>query len=179
LLDNGENKITWYENNKTVGRIEKMEIEESLKTVFELRHTLEHVMFKDFHAIYDYKDGMNQTHMISLMALYISGPLTMTNLSKKLNIEKGSFTPVANKLIKFGYVKKERNEIDKRVYQLSLTKRGNEIAKDYGKSHVRYVSELLSKLDEEKKEQFFNAVRSATEILLMLSGDINKIFPVE
>ncbi|WP_105617814.1 MarR family winged helix-turn-helix transcriptional regulator [Vallitalea okinawensis] len=147
-----------------------MTIDEEI--IFELRANLEHVIIKQFVGNYDMPEGLNQTHMITLIVLYFNGSAPMSDLSQKLNIEKGSFTPVANKLIQLDYIKKERNEVDKRVYELSLTDQGTEVAKKFATSHIEYIKDLVGTLDNEQKDSFFNAVSMVNEVLKGFSNNV-------
>ena len=99
----------------------------------------------------------------------MEGSYPMSDLSHKINLEKGSFTTVANKLMDLEYIKKTRNEVDKRVYELSLTDSGKRIAVEFATMHNKYINELLNQIDDDKKDEFFKAVKLMKDILMEIS----------
>ena len=145
--------------------------------IMQLKGAMEHVLFKEFLQHYDLPEGLNPTHVMTLMSLMMMGPIQMSELSKRLNLEKGSFTPVANKLIKKGLIKKERSEVDLRVYELSLTDSGIEMAKNFGSAHMNYTKGLLDKLDD--KEAFIEAIAKVTAGLEKLSPNMFSSFEMK
>lgn len=135
------------------------EIDKSIESLFELRHLAENVFFRKFLGQYDFEDGMNQSGTMAVMILFFHGKLPMKHVSEALNMEKGSFTPVANKLIKNGYINKTRDENDKRVYYLEVTEKGKTFAEKFGQEHVDYVNGLINALTEIEKQTLFDAVK--------------------
>lgn len=135
-----------------------VEISELLNEIFEHKLIFERVFFKNFTDGYNFPKELNQTHIRTILMLYFKDSCPMTKISKKTNLEKGSFTSVANKLIKLGYIEKHRDEIDKRVYKLNLTQKGKKIAAEVGIAHNEYVNNLFGKLSSKEKVEYFKAV---------------------
>jgi MarR family 2-MHQ and catechol resistance regulon transcriptional repressor len=148
-----------------------MLIEKSLNNIFELHATMDHKIFKDFIKAYPMPDKLNHRHMRAIINLYFVEKASMTEISQRLSIEKGSFTPVADKLIKLGYIINERSQKDRRVYEMSLTPKGKELAKDFVETHNDYITDLFSKLSQEELKAFSDALELVTVTLKKISND--------
>lgn len=147
-----------------------MILEKSLNTIFELHSALEHNLFKTFTKRYPLPDKLKSRHMHSIVILHFRERASMSEMSNILNIEKGSFTTVADKLITTGYVINERSVKDKRVYELSLTAKGTDLAEQFVKDHRQYISDLFGKLDEKQLLAFSEALEIVTDTIASL-GD--------
>ena len=101
--------------------------EDRIEGLFELHRAIISIFFKGFEDTWQLPDELNYTHMKAVMILGFHGHLTMSELSGMLAIEKGSFTPVARKLIGKGLIEKKRSAEDLRVYHLVLTEEGREL----------------------------------------------------
>lgn len=147
-----------------------MILEKSLNTIFELHSALEHNLFKSFTKNYPLPDKLKSRHMHSIVILHFRERASMSDMSSILNIEKGSFTTVADKLITTGYVINERSAKDKRVYELSLTDKGTALAEKFVKDHRHYIADLFSTLNENQLSAFSGALEIVTDTIASL-GD--------
>ena len=138
--------------------------DEDLKSIFSLKANIEMVFFKAYIMNSSMPKPLNFTHAKTLIHLFFRGAMSMSDISRHLNLEKGSFTPVANILIKMGYVSKIHSSEDRRIYNLELTEKGYEFAKAYTTDHVNFVKEKLTLLSDEEKEAYFGAIYTLIEL---------------
>ena len=146
-----------------------LKFDEVYKSVFILKVAMEQTMFRAFIQEYPLPEGTNPTHIKALAALSIRGKCPMSEIAHFLNLEKGSFTPVANKLIALGYIVKERSQEDKRVYNISLSEEGMAIADKFLEGHADYVRGLLESLSPEQQEEFYNSLEMVTSTLFKIT----------
>lgn len=142
-----------------------MDREEQFKSVIDLKVLLDHGFFKAFVAHYSFPQGINNTHMKTLMMLHFNPSVSMVDLSRMLNLEKGSFTPVAGKLLRLGYIVKNQNPDDRRAFLLNLTGKGEDAANAFKKSHMEYIGSLIETIDPKDKEKFFESVQCINNIM--------------
>ncbi|MDM8534290.1 MarR family transcriptional regulator [Clostridiaceae bacterium HSG29] len=135
-----------------------VKISEALNEIFEHKSIFEKVFFENFIDGYSFPKELNQTHIRTILMLYFKDSCPMAKISEKTNLKKGSFTSVANKLIKLGYIEKNRDKIDKRVYKLNLTQKGKKIASEVGIAHNEYVNNLFKGLSSKEKTEYFKAI---------------------
>ena len=65
------------------------------------------------------------THGNVLTALYESKEkLTMKDIARIISKDKSTVTPLINKLVKLGYIEKQKSEADGRVTFIQLTQKG-------------------------------------------------------
>lgn len=136
-----------------------MNEKESLKSIFELRSIIENVYFRSFERQLDLPVKLNHTHLKTMMILNFEGEKSMSVISEKVNLEKGSFTSVANTLIDLGFVLKTQENADRRVYGLKLTSKGEEFAVEYAKNHMDFMHEKLQTLTEDEKTCYFASIQ--------------------
>ena len=130
-----------------------------IEGIFELHRYIVSMFFKDFEDTFEPSDGLNFTHIKAAMTLYFHGKMTMSELSRRLVLEKGSFTPVAAKLIKTGYIKKEQTPADKRAYNLVLTASGKELTARLKNAHWRFMTAALGQLPPDEQDDYFELIR--------------------
>ncbi|MDK2866854.1 MAG: hypothetical protein PWP51_1440 [Clostridiales bacterium] len=134
--------------------------DENLKSIFHLRANLENVFFKDFDNQMDFPKHLNHTHFKTLIILSFEGELPMSEISHKLSLEKGSFTAVANTLMKLGLIEKRQRPDDRRIYTISLTDEGKAFAEQYKADHRHFIRNRLTKLSDAEREAYFSSVRT-------------------
>lgn len=134
-------------------------IDYELHNILGMVTIINETFFRSFQKLYPLPTGLNKTHMRTLMFIRLEGSSPMNLLSKKVDLEKGSFTPVAEKLIKMGYIEKVQSAVDKRKSLLQLTPLGHQFAMDFETKHLEHINSILSKLDENEKEMYLSAIR--------------------
>tara|TARA_A100001015_G_scaffold228023_1_gene257623 strand:- start:4317 stop:4739 length:423 start_codon:yes stop_codon:yes gene_type:complete len=105
--------------------------------------------------------GLSPSHAEILYYLLREGSLKMSTISNRINKDKSTVTALVNKLIRQGYVKRERSTKDSRIYFIMLTDEGerlrpvfNDISeslvaqffKPFSKKELYTMHDLLSKI---------------------------------
>ncbi len=134
-----------------------MDIKEKVKSVFDARWGMEQIFFREFAESIEL-DDLNFTHIKSMMMLNFEGKCSMTTVSKRLQLEKGSFTPVAKKLIEYNYVEKEQNDQDKRSYSLKLSQKGKAFVDDFLEKHIEYIASRIDLLSSHEQNEYFSLI---------------------
>lgn len=138
--------------------------DDKIESIFELRRTLEISFFKSFEESYDFPPGLNFTHMKTIIHLHIHGKLSMSEICSLMVLEKGSFTPVAAKLVEHELVVKKRCCQDRRIFYLDLSHKGQDLAACFFKAHVEYMRSILEKLPLEDQDEYFELIKRLNKL---------------
>ncbi|MCY7602130.1 MarR family winged helix-turn-helix transcriptional regulator [Bacillus altitudinis] len=125
----------------------------------ELDLRLFRVWMKAYHALFAniqkdierYDIGFENFQILEL--LYSKGPHPVQKISEILSIPSGSITYVFNKLEKQELVKRQCAPSDKRVFLVLLTDKGKQLFDDIFPKHTDVISQNLSFIETEEKEQ--------------------------
>lgn len=111
--------------------------------------------------------------------------ITMTELVDYINSPMSTATGIVDRLVKNGYVNRERSETDRRVVILRLTEVGSQLIKKLKDMISEYLSMVLDDLTEEEKKFMtgialkvmnkFQAKLSRTTLDVQNNNDIRKI----
>lgn len=93
--------------------------------------------------------SISDIHTIVAIGLYEKNPMSVA--ANRLGITLATLTVAVNKLVKLGYVTRERSEDDRRKVLLSLTKEGRKAYRVHHLFHERMIAEALSELTEEEE----------------------------
>lgn len=86
------------------------------------------------------------------------GARTMTDVSGILGITVGTLTTAINRLVTKGYVERNRSETDRRVVEISLTKRGRLAYKIHEAFHREMVKNMIEGLSIEDNDVLIEAL---------------------
>ena len=105
-------------------------------------------------------DDLIPTHGNVLTALYESNKkLTMTDIAKKISKDKSTVTPLINKLLELGYIKKEKSKDDKRVTYISLTDKARDIEDTFNSISSEVRETAYKNFTQEEKAEFFRLLK--------------------
>lgn len=119
-------------------------------------HTLKQGEFKDL--------SITEIHTIEAIGMY--GSKIMSEIAEKLQITMGTLTTAIDKLIKKGYVERKRSETDRRIVNVSLTKRGKLAYRIHEKFHFDMVKSMVDKYTEQEEEILVSALKKLSDHLL-------------
>ena len=88
--------------------------------------------------------------------------ISVSELSKKLDVKKSTVSIAINQLIDLGIVNKIQSSSDKRFYSLQLTPKGNQIMEMHKQVHKNTIKKILKILNPEEVENFVKIVNKIT-----------------
>lgn len=139
-----------------------------LNLIFELSHIYRDVFVRDFLADYPTPEGLNRTHLRTMLFIMFANNPKMSEISGNMGLEKGSFTPVAQKLLALGYISKSKTDKDRRKSILNLTDKGVNLAEEYYTAHAKYINEKLDLLGSDR-ELYLNTLETLLEFTKKMS----------
>jgi len=143
--------------------------DQELKLVFHHIPFFTHVFLDGSTVIREHED-MNKPHVHAIIYLKINGPSAMSTVARFLGLEKGSFTPIANRLIHWGYVTRELDQEDHRRFLLQLTDSGVEFANRIRRERSEHFAAQVDKLNGTQRKQFFAALAKIQQLLTKING---------
>jgi len=105
--------------------------------------------------------SLTETH--TLNAIGKNGSKTMSEVAAFLDIAVSTLTVSITRLIKKGYVERMRDESDRRVVLVRLTKKGEKAYNLHAYFHARLINSALSYLSDEEEEVLIGALRKVHE----------------
>lgn len=135
-------------------------IAENMLSIFPL-------IIKKFSKIGDFEN--NQCLPVSqcniLFLLHTFEILTMSEISKRLSINKSNLTPLIDKLISEDLVKRTPGEKDRRIIQISLTEKGIKFVENHKVLAVSKLKEKFSQFNEEELKELSHSFSSINKII--------------
>lgn len=108
---------------------------------------------------------MPHSYFHILKVLNKRGPLPMSEIGRRVYISKSNMTSLIDKLVENGLAERIPDKNDRRVINIALTNRGNQIIAEW---HVHSNHELktkLSSLSDEDLETFYGSIKNIKTIL--------------
>ena len=97
---------------------------------------------------------MKELHAIDAITMH--DHLTVTQVADKLNLSKATITSTVDRLVRKGYAERIRDEKDRRVVHIELTKKGL-VCRAYRAYHNMMVRSFLQNMDDEELETIYQA----------------------
>jgi len=94
--------------------------------------------------------SITEIHTVEAVGLY--GSKTMSEISALLEITMGTLTTAVDKLIKKGYMERSRSDTDRRIVNVSLTKRGKLAYRIHEKFHLDMVQAIMLDFTPQEEE---------------------------
>lgn len=100
------------------------------------------------------------THGNVLTALYEnSEKLTMKDIAQIISKDKSTVTPLINKLVKLGYIRKQKSDADGRVTFIELTEKGRAVRPSYENISRKINATAFNGFSDEEKKEFLRLLK--------------------
>ena len=108
--------------------------------------------------------GLTHTQFFLLTALYEEDGILVSELAKKIGVDKATMTGLIDRLEQDGLIKREKDHNDRRVYKIFLTKKSEELREKLTKIYHEVNMLFLSSLSNQEKETLNNIINKIENI---------------
>ena len=108
--------------------------------------------------------GLTHPQYLVMLALWEHAPLSVRDLSRLLQLDPATLSPLLKRLEASGYVRRERNPLDERALAVDLTTEGRALRRQALKVPAAIVERLGMDLDEltELQRRLTRVIAAAT-----------------
>ncbi len=106
-----------------------------------------------------------------LKVLKKRGELPMSEIGRMVYISKSNMTSIIDKLVENGLAERLPDKNDRRVINIALTDKGNDLLRDWRKNSNNEIKMNLSTLSDEDLEKFYDSVENIKNILNKMDDD--------
>ncbi|CAH0119713.1 hypothetical protein PAE9249_02220 [Paenibacillus sp. CECT 9249] len=104
-------------------------------------------------------EGIATSHGDIIYALFKTPRLTMADISRRINKDKSTVTALVDKLVRLGYVTKERDVEDTRVVYVALTDKGKELQPIFESVSKELLDLFYLGISEKEKENLLHILK--------------------
>jgi DNA-binding MarR family transcriptional regulator len=97
--------------------------------------------------------------IIVMDALLEMGTCTMGVLAKMLNLTKSAATVIVDRMIRKGFVRRERSNEDRRVVSVVLLKKGEDMIRRVNEERRNMLNEFYSALNESERKEYIKLLK--------------------
>ena len=142
-----------------------MAIREDLNTFFvDCFYSILYTEERQLESVTNGHVTLKEIHLIE--AVFQSKATNENNFStiaKKLKITLGTLTTAFTKLEKKGYLVKEQDKKDKRIYYVNPTRLAEFINAEHTRFHEKLIEGIVNTLGEEEQHNLVNALKQLTQ----------------
>jgi len=109
---------------------------------------------------------ITEPQYITLTYLAKNNNCTMGQLKEYLDVSLSTLTGIIDRMVRDGYVERERGVDDRRVVRVRMTKKGAEVAKELSKKRHERIVSVLELLKAEDQELLISTFEKLTDHLM-------------
>lgn len=112
--------------------------------------------------------GLPPAQLAVMLMLLENGPMQMSQLASRAHTSRPNLTMLVERLHKEGLVQRTQSESDRRVVEISMTKKAVDQFEQYKKDSAENMLLLIDQLDQESKDKLAVAVKDINSVLRKL-----------
>ena len=109
------------------------------------------------------KYGVSTVESRCIRKLYEKKQLTVNQMAREMSLTSSRVTRIIDGLVAKKMVVRESGENDRRIYNLSLTPKGEKLANDLIQDHVKIHEEIIKKNPEEYHHSMIEILKKLNE----------------
>ena len=116
--------------------------------------------------------ALSKHEIFTMMQLERKGEITMTQLAEYVNVSMSTATGIVDRLVKNGYLSRNRTETDRRIVMITLTDKAKNLIADIKTIGTNYLTLVGDSLTEEERAFLY---RIFTKIIGILNTNQDSI----
>lgn len=97
--------------------------------------------------------GFTSTQCYSLLEIWKSESISMSELSEKMNLNSSTMTRILDNLVRDGYILREKSEEDRRLVLVSLSEKGKDSAVELNETVNAYYKKIIMNIPNGQLEE--------------------------
>lgn len=110
---------------------------------------------------------LSKSELFAMLIVERYDEVIMSKIADNINVSMSTATGIVDRLVKNGYLKRERSEQDRRVVVIKLTDKGKKVIDDLKNIILKYINTFSYSLTDEEKmllqKIFFKMVKMINE----------------
>lgn len=111
---------------------------------------------------------ISEVHTVNAIGLF--GKETMSNTAKKLNVTVGTLTTGINNLVKKGAVYRYKDENDRRIVLVGLSKKGRVLYRAHDKFHKDLFEDIIGDLTKDELQLLYSLLNKIHKKINLLKA---------
>lgn len=120
-------------------------------------------IYKQFEESYNDKLTSLQFHVVATIGMY--GSMTMSTLAETMGLQKQSATKIVNQLVAIDFVRRIRDEKDRRIVKVDITPRAKDYLDRFSIENMKRVEQYFESLSREEFDELYKAIATLNRIL--------------
>lgn len=109
--------------------------------------------------------SFSKSELFAMLLVDRHGEIIMSQVADFINVPMSTATGIAERLVKKGYLKRERSESDRRIVVVKLTEEGKELISDLKNTVSEYIRLINESLTDEERQVLMKIVLRAMQII--------------
>lgn len=104
-------------------------------------------------------EGIGTSHGDIFYALFAAQKLPMAEIAKRIHKDKSTVTALVDKLVRLGYVTKDKDSSDSRIIYVALTAKGAELEPVFEAISKEMLETLYDGVSEQEQEELLRLLK--------------------
>ncbi|HEX3048497.1 MAG TPA: MarR family transcriptional regulator [Bacillota bacterium] len=107
----------------------------------------------------------SKSELFTMLLVDKQGEIIMSNIADYINVSMSTANGIVERLVKNGYLIRERSDSDRRIVAVRLTDKGKKLIDDVKSTIFEYIKLIYDALDEKERTLLFKIFTKVTAIL--------------
>lgn len=108
---------------------------------------------------------MSKQEFLALLILERSGAIIMSQIADYINISMSTATGIIDRLVKKGYVVRDRDEADRRIVIIKLSAKGKSLIGEMKERIAVYIKRAYEVLTEDERQYLFRILEKVLNVI--------------
>lgn len=131
-------------------------LDDIFKTTLEIHRSVRHRFIRTG----ENQCEVNPLQLFALFAIHDQKGITMRALASALQITPPSATSFANRLVKYGWIKRKKDEKNRKIVRLFTTKKGEKSLADHLQKKSNMMKEILSAIPGSDQKELLRILKT-------------------
>lgn len=109
--------------------------------------------------------SFSKSELFALLLVDRHGEIIMSQVADFINVPMSTATGIAERLVKKGYLKRERSESDRRIVVVKLTENGKELISSLRNTAIDYIGLINESLTDEERQVLIKVFLKVIQIV--------------
>jgi DNA-binding MarR family transcriptional regulator len=115
--------------------------------------------------------NLSVTQLSVLLRLYYQGPQSVSSIGERIGVTNAATSQLVTRLVEDGYLTRSEGQADRRIRQITLTKKGLELIQEFIDARFQWIDELGDLLTPIQIENIVEATLDLSNGMHKVLGD--------